>query len=191
MHWTTKLKLSSGGVWWLTCLLTANNTLPHSHPHPCRFPCFASPVAAKTTCLAPPAHPFHLPLNAWSVSGQYYCIDANLEPFSCAIIYMLCTFFFFLSHFGKFDSMHDIFGLILKINCPWLVSCLVNVLLFYRSLFYMFFSLFFFFLRSKKKKRKNTMLHTFCNTYHVQFCVVTWRTTGYRLTLFGRAGNRT
>lgn len=94
-HWAMKLKLSSGGVWWHTCLLTANNTLAHSHPHPCRFPCFASPVAAKTTCLAPPAHLFHLPLNAWSVSGQYYCIDANLEPFSCAIIYMLCTFSFF------------------------------------------------------------------------------------------------
>lgn len=151
MYWTMKLKLSSGGVWKLTCLLTANNTLPH--PHPCRFPCFASPVAAKTTCLAPQAHPFHLPLNAWSVSGQYYCIDANLEPFSCAIIYMLCTFRFSFP-FLKFDSMHDMFWLILKINCPLLVSCLVNVLLFYRSLLYNRFSFFFSFGDLRKRKEK-------------------------------------
>lgn len=109
-------------------------------------------------------------LNAWSVWGNTIAFYANFEPFSCAIIYMLCMFFFV---FFFFKLRQHVWYVTAILNCPRFVAEKTPLL----------FPVPFW--EKKREREKKTMLHTFCNTYHVQFSFITWGgKTVFGLTLY-------
>ena len=109
------------------------------------------------------------PFECMICMGQYYCILRKLWAFLlCNNLHVVYVFFFFF-----FKLRQHVWYVTAILNCPRFVAEKTPLL----------FPVPFW--EKKREREKKTMLHTFCNTYHVQFSFITWGgKTVFGLTLY-------